>query len=568
VSDPANVVRANVPFFQKRRPINAFGFGGLHLRAGPDSTVSIARISDTYRTSNAVDQLATFNPTGNVDAFISARINACESANDALLWSTIRVRRAHNHPIDPATFAQNAKLPKSPEHSLIELLSHGRETGSGRSPAYTARPFDDAELAQLQAILVDRGQNEALEFALSHALWPFALALAAAISPAELRRATDRFVKEAVAPSPLASVLKVLAGSPDDVSEENWQGILATNLSHYSGATAQNILQLERSLEARGLLAPSHVCRLLSPELANLALVGTDPFHPTISAVQMSQLVAQSITPQFHPYSLFYTMALADFGFPERAYENCTKLLGLFPKEAKGALPVAAAGLKGKLERCLAKRSEGLVKTMLRGIGDAVMVFVQGEGGQSSQVIPRSSHAGSVPQERAPMALFEAPVQLSKANGDREPSVSGASPDEPAQLPKADAERRPFVVPRSDPIPAASFEEPTQRPRENEGPEPAQKPPEKKPRQGSWLGSLAARLNPFKKGIVVQLSEHDNEMVWNGRRYVISGQDDEEEVAPPPPPPMAMTPHVSEAVRAEGGGKTGPRGIARYTTPC
>jgi hypothetical protein len=516
VSDPVELVRANVPFFPKRRPINAFGFGGLHLRAGPDSTVSIARISETYRASNIVDQLTTFNPSANIDAFISRRIDACESANDALLWSAVRVRRAHNQAIDPGLFAANAKMPDSPEHHLLSLLSQGRETSRG-SPSYTARPFDDSQLAQLQAILVEQGQTAALEFATAHALWPFALVLAQAISPAEMRRTAHRFVGEAVSPSALASVLGVLAGLTEDASEESWQEILATNLAHYTGTAAQNIAQMAQALEARGLLAPSHVCRLLAPEPPPFALVGTSPVRPTVAGIQMSQLIAQQITPQFYHYSLFYTMALADFGFPERAHDNCTKLLALFVKEQTPVLPAVAATLKRRLERCLAKKAEGIFQNLWRGVDKLVIGFVHGEPDRSGEAIQPRALPESVSHEEIPAIQPPEPVQQ-------------APVPTPQQAKEEKAE------------PAA--------------PGPAKKPEEERPRQRSWLGSLASKLNPFKKGIVVELSEHDNEMVWNGTRYVLKGHENDEPEPAPPPPPPAMKPQVP----VEGGAAAPPPG--------
>jgi hypothetical protein len=509
-SVPVEVARASVAFFTKRRPLNAFGFGGLHLRAGPNSTVTIARVSECFRSAPVMTQLTTFHPTADLDAFIARRIDACESASDSLLWSAVRVRRAHGASINTALFAQSARVPGSPEHALVTMLAQGRATTGYAAPSYLGVQIVDSKLEELQQILGEGGPAAALSFAIESELWPFALVLAQTVSAGEARRVAGLFIAKCVSPSPLATQLRAIAADPGD-GGEGWEAILETNLRTMGVA---NICKLAEVLEARGMVAQAHTCRVLASESlqeppGRFALVGADWRRPTVTAVQMSQLVAKTPPRGFFPYYLYYTMALADFGLTDQALENCAKLVELFAREKLGVLQHVANVIRQKLEKISARKGpgEGIVKIIFGAVDKAITSLVHG-----TEEHPAEMRARVLPEAVSTEAPH--PAEEVQPEGEKpKPAKQGAAPQEEKSQPKSG---------------------------------------------GGWFGSLASKLNPFRKGTVVELSQHDNEMYWNGSRYVLRGhENDEPEPAPPPPPPAAAKPKPpAPPDPGEAGGQT------------
>jgi hypothetical protein len=81
-----------MPFFSRRFPIHQRGFGGVVIRSRPHSRVSGESLSD-LRSVRVVRQLDGYVPEreSGMGAFIGARIDDCENAPEALLWSAVRV---------------------------------------------------------------------------------------------------------------------------------------------------------------------------------------------------------------------------------------------------------------------------------------------------------------------------------------------------------------------------------------------------------------------------------------------------------------------------------------------
>jgi outer membrane biosynthesis protein TonB len=114
----------------------------------------------------------------------------------------------------------------------------------------------------------------------------------------------------------------------------------------------------------------------------------------------------------------------------------------------------------------------------------------------------------------------------------------------------------PFVgappPPTPQPEPRPKEEPPERKPEPKPEPKPTPKTPDAKtnddqPKRG-WLGTMFGWMRPKGgKSKVVDLSDHNTgEMVWNGTRYVMKGQENEPEPPPlPPPPPKARV--VQEA---------------------
>ena len=126
-----------------------------------------------------------------------------------------------------------------------------------------------------------------------------------------------------------------------------------------------------------------------------------------------------------------------------------------------------------------------------------------------------------------------------------ERSSAQASPQKPV-------ERKPEPSPQPQPQPQPEPQQKRQEPPKAEEPKkPAPNPePEQEQENQGWFGGFFRRLNPFaaKPTKTVDLSEHEgDQLVWDGTKYVVKGQEKAEETAPPPPPPTAKPPQPSPA---------------------
>ena len=551
VSSPCDVVHSNIPFFTKHRPINAFGFGGLIVRSQGDSVV-LQRVQDLYCNDRVIEQLATFSggtQPGQVETYINDRLTKCECEEDALLWQTIGVRASHAQAINPAAFHQNLRIHGSSEQRLLGMLADSART-SDVSPSFSETPVSEAQLEELQKIITENGDRDALEFAIKNAMWPFAMIIASAISANEMQRVSSLFVSQSLSPCPLARVLNSLSGVDSNVDEHNWKDTLCTALKHYGSNTSRIIRSIGQFLESCGNMKLAHMCKLLASDQlegpqSQFALVGTDWNHPTITAIQMSQLSMKTPT-TFYPYALYYTMALIDFGFTDKAKQNSDRLKERFEREKNLSFLHVTDIFQKKLDRITRKPDDGVVKALFRNVDKLLTGLVAGQD-QPPEDMYKTRLPTSVSTDSAePTDDYNDPF----GGGMEDMNDTFASPPVIAPQPVPMPVPQP-AVPERKPQPAPPAAKPAPKPEELK---PAKKE-EKDGQKSGFLGRFISHLNPFKKAIEVDLSQHDGEMVWNGTSWVrVGGGDEDEASAPPPPPPrarvMSQPQHVPQAPQA------------------
>jgi hypothetical protein len=422
------------------------------------------------------------------------------------LWSAVRVRRSHDGDAD--VFAERVRCAGTPESELLRLLEVPRAPPGPVSCAGAAPAA--AQVDELQRLLLADGAPAALAFAMQQGLWPFALVLAHGIGGDEFQRAADAFIGRSLPPSPLAGVLRVLAGVRAEVTADSWRDLLATNVRHYTARAPQNLADIADFLTRSGNIRAAHVCRLLAfqppqPPPGDFTLIGTDWEHPTIASIQMAQLASKA-PPGLFAYALFYTLALADFGFLDKAAENAERVVERIRTEKLEQLAHVALIIKKRIARAMGRRADdGLLKSAMLHFHQAVTGWVNGAETEEQRAILPSS------------------VSL-------EPVEAGEKEKSPVKM----------LIPQAPQTETAE--------------------PIKEQSKPGWIGGLLTKFNPFRKGTVVELEQHEQvELVWSTKqgKYVEKGHenDDPEPAAVLPPPPAArpaMPPPAAQSGRPRG----------------
>ena len=538
VSQPCDVVHSNIPFFTKRRPINAFGFGGLIVRSKGGGVV-LEKVQELYSNDSVVEQLAAFGTMtqpGEIETYINDRLTKCESEEDSLLWQTIGVRVSQEQTITPSAFHQNLRIHGSSEQRLLNMLSQSVRA-SDVSPSYTESSCSSTQLEQLQRIITENGDRDALEFAISNSMWPFAMIIASAISTNEMQRVSSMFISQTLSPCSLSRVLSTLSGMENEIDEHNWKDSLYMSLKHYGSNTSRSLRSMAQYLESIGKVKCAHVCKLLASDQleghpSNFSLVGTEWNRPTITAVQMSQL-SMKVSLGFYPYAVYYTMALIDFGFTDKAKMNADRLKERFEREKILSFLHVADLFQKRLARITRKPDEGVVKALFSGVDKLLVGFVLGDeprpADEHKPMLPSSVATDKVDQSME--SDFTDPF-----GGMEETMESFESSPVIAPEPHAMPQPQPKAPEPVAPTPPVS---PKPQPQATQTAAKSQPEKQGQPQKG-FFGRIFSKMNPFNRSIEVDLSEHDGEMVWDGTRYVlVSGGDEEQVSAPPPPPPKA-----------------------------
>lgn len=156
ISEPSSVVPLTEPFFSKRKPIVAFGFGGLLLlrsktgrsrdeddRKSSDS-VDLLKIDELFEGDSIVEQLRTFGTLSDEDKFAESQIRSSKECQQKLLWAAARVFIEEERREDSKdktkintilqTFRENLKKEGTPESELITILNDKSEKAEPTKP--------------------------------------------------------------------------------------------------------------------------------------------------------------------------------------------------------------------------------------------------------------------------------------------------------------------------------------------------------------------------------------------------------------------------------------------------
>ncbi|KAH0792943.1 hypothetical protein GPJ56_003207 [Histomonas meleagridis] len=535
-SQPYDIGHSSLPFFTRRKPISAFGFGGLLLRSKPDLTIEIKPIKETYPKLPVIQQLETFTGSQQVNNsntdFINSRIEQCESADEALLWATIKVRIQHEQQILPQTFNSNSKVIGSPEYQLIQQLNQGQKNNNSNAPTFNQNnEINQSMIDKLQNILIEKGDHEALEYSIKNQLWPFALVISNSLSVNEFQRVSLEFIQQSIEPSPLKNIMLTLISAPRDFDNESWEEILLTILKHFTPGNIKLLRNMSEYLENKGKISASHVCRLLASEQLNklpnkFTLVGSDWKHPTISSIQMSQLCSKTSI-NFYPYAIYYTMALIDYGFIDKAKMNNMRLKERFEKERILTFLHVSQNLQKNLDAITSKGNDGLMKNIMIKFDKVLTGIVHGIDEKNPDEIEHSTLPESVVFDTNQMDNdfvddFNDDFDISPITPPKQPEIKTFNPAAP-EKPK---------------------------PKNNKEDDNKEKEKEEKP---GLLRRLFSKISPFsKKSYEVDLDKLDEvEYVYVNGRHVIKGHENDppETTAPPPtssnyapPPPTSSGP--------------------------
>lgn len=167
ISEPSSVVPLTEPFFSKRKPIVAFGFGGLLLlrsktgrsrdedgRKSSDS-VDLLKIDELFEGDSIVEQLRTFGTLSDEDKFVESQIRYSEECQQKLLWAAARVFIEEERREDSKdrskintilqTFRENLKKEGTPESALITILNDKSENIEDNTETDTTNTEDNNE---------------------------------------------------------------------------------------------------------------------------------------------------------------------------------------------------------------------------------------------------------------------------------------------------------------------------------------------------------------------------------------------------------------------------------------
>lgn len=574
ISQPVNIGPSSVPYFKHRKPLFAFGLGLVCQMK--NNQIEVKSLHEICPNEPTVVQLKTFTASStDVDAFINQRIHICESASNILLWAAVRVRYQHNFTIDISKFNINTKIKGTPEQMLITQLSQGIHQNIGNIPDYQDSSADSSLVEGLQKVIVDRGEREALEYAIEKKLWPFALIIANSLSRDDFKRVTSIFIQNSMSQSSLTNILKSITGISNNLNETNWQESLNTTLRHYTTQSVPTLISIAQFLEENGDIQNSHVCRLMAgqsiePFPSTFSLVGAPWDRPTITSVQMSQL-SNKHSLSFYPYAIFYTMALIDYGFLNVANTNNSKILERFLKEkAAKSLCQICEEISRKISAVYSKKDNGVMQSLLFTVDKVVKnMFGEDEANQDDK-IAQTDLPDIVSFDDEPFDSFEQFEDDEFGQMDIDNNPLTTSPIIPRNEVPPPNVKKPTTPVKSSPPPSKP-QETTPKPKPKAPPpepEPMDKNDEKKEESSGWFGGLIRKIIPVKKSLVVDLNSHDGEeLVWSDKlkKYVEKGHenDEPEEVAPPPPPKMSAKPATLPA--AAPGGSNPPPGTATAT---
>jgi hypothetical protein len=298
-----------------------------------------------------------------------------------LLWTAIRLRHQHGGQIDIAKFSLNVKIPGTTEYELVNQLSKYPQL----HPRYLGESTNDILLARLRSLLNESNLNQSIKFCLENKMWSFALALSSSISTDLYRSVLDKFISESITDSSLTTTLKSITGISLEFTMENWQLSLASILKHYNSTSQNSLRKLAKFLFEQKDLTAAHVCLVLSSDLikfqgSDFRLVGSEWNYPNVSSVQMTLLILSSpTTAAFFNYAQFFSMAMIDYGFVEKAKNNVDRIKPGFAYDQENLVFKAAAILQNKISLVSGKRNDSAFKKVLFQFDKLVTQIVHGD---------------------------------------------------------------------------------------------------------------------------------------------------------------------------------------------
>jgi len=534
VSQPCNVSHSTIPYFHQKRPLFAFGFAGQIISVKNDQSLEIRTIKTAFPNSSIVNQLSTFSTTdaNMVETFITNRINACESATDALLWSALRVRYGHKNTIDPTLFNTNSKVNGSAEFQLISQLSHSGPNSNVIIPEYKQTIIDKQKIEQLQAIIIEKGESNALEFCINNSLWDFALAISSSLGEIVFKKTTDLFLNSTTNICPLQNIIRAITGTQSKPTADNWRNSLATIVKHYTPSAILSLKDMADYLEQNGSTQPSHLCRLLASEQigqhpSSFSLVGADWKYPTVSSIQMSQLSMTKTGFHFYPYALFYTMALIDYGFLEMAKTNNERLKSDFENSKSTGLHRVSLSLSKRIDSFIGIANRGTFQKVVSQFDRILTNWVHGEETSAQEEFNSTKLPQSVSYEPLDPVesydSFSSPPEVNnnfknvdRTHKDRNSSDSGYDKASNESV-NAVEESKPQ---KSRPLPPPEKLKPSKE--QNDGDQ---------PKGWSFFGLFKSKTT------VVDLSKHEKKAFWDEKlgKYVVEGEENKPDLPPPPP---------------------------------
>lgn len=320
-----------VQFLRPNRPIMVFGYGGYIVKRNQNNQIEVNLIKNAFSNSSIIQQISSFkaNVIKKPDEFIKHCIDNVETAEDSLLWSAIRVRKQHNQNIDPVLFNAEAKKQGTPENQLLAMIST-KATTTVVSPQFRDTSIHPSSVDKLQDIIQHKGNEEALEFCVKNRMWSFALIISASMSREAHSKVVQAFIQNTMQPSPLTNILDAITGLTHSFTNSSWLDKLIVIVQNYTKDSKNTLNQMTEFLMNSFNVKIAHLCFLLASNQLQekpspFALIGSLWDKPTITAVQMSQLCAPR-SETFLSFTIYYTLALADFGFMDDATDNIDKI--------------------------------------------------------------------------------------------------------------------------------------------------------------------------------------------------------------------------------------------------
>lgn len=565
------------PFLvDKKKPIFAFGFGGLIIRPIKEeqskNVFCISNITDSYKELNQMNHYPIDNDNSTDDFFMN-QINATQDIHQKLLWVSSKVFHEYSlKPIDTTNkeivitktvdeFRKNIKIEGASEHELFKILNSNISEDNHSNEQVnepTNSLISDELFEELQKIIISCGEEAALEFAIKNEMWPFAFIISSSLSNESSQKVICKYLNSQLNPkfNHLKKILETISGVRSISFDKNgWMHQLQEILVHLTSKSIQtSLIEMIKSLQKHNLNTAALACRLIASlpvaRLMSLEKAKNENefgfhFHSNdyfefVNLLQnknsMSELIIQITgllgNQKDVNWRILYSLLLTDLGLIKKSKDFITNndLLNskmiLINKLHNGLQHLSSVSYETEI-RVVPLREEDLPPPPK--IAEDNNFFIPMNPFQLNEIEPQDNSLNKVEEQQ------EIPMK-------QQPPVFRAT--KPVQSYSNNNEDL-----FDDQIDPHSYEKQTSekivgKPQENDRSSmKVQKLPEGEHKSG-WFSGLFSKLNPFRKNSnVVDLSQHDNgDMIWNGHKYVQVGHEDEEDNNSLPPPPKGPIP--------------------------
>ena len=305
----------------------------------PQNVSHVSKRVESRENEQIIRQVESFNGD------FKAKIESTDLLYEKLIWAAAGISKSHGGKIDLKLFRENLKSNGSIETLLIDLLKSSNQeiyhenNDENTFNNTTNENQNSAEMdEELNEILNQEGEEKAIQFAIDHKLWSYALTIAGSISQVEFNKTVTLFLDQSL---PNSSELKQTLSSVSGTVKFNittWQYDLMKILQHLTVSSQKNIATFAQELDKRDMKVSAYALKILSNTKPERKVSVIEP-----SSSQGPAMVPILKNPNNHPPSVPMFSSIDNFTQSEDSSSSSTPMNAFDPTNAKFNEPVKPA---------------------------------------------------------------------------------------------------------------------------------------------------------------------------------------------------------------------------------